>query len=464
MPLTSDQAVAEATRLRNLQNGEREKLDDARRYWTGRQRLPAIIPRSAPPEVREMARMARVNVIAIVVEALAQSLFVEGFRGLRESDNHEVWDGWQANRMDKRQGGVYRATLAYGAAYGSVWPGRMADGRRMPVIRGSSPRLMTTEYGDDPDWPVHALERRRSGFRLYDEEALYRFRVNGNRELEHVDTTPHDFGVTPVVRFMDAEDLDAEDDAEDLSIVGGVLRGSGERLVAGEVGPLMSLQDQVDLTTFNLLVTQHYSAFKQRYVLGWVAEDEKQQLEAAASQLWTFPDHPSDISVGELSESNLGGYIDSRKEALKYAATLSQTPVHELIGELVNLSAAALAAVEAGRDRRVDDRKTILGESNEQVFGLVGQVMGVEIPDNAQVIWRDTSAREFNAIVQGLGILARELGVPQQELWERVPGVSQQDVERWRAAAAEGDAFARLTATLDRQANEPEADPDGQDG
>jgi hypothetical protein len=45
------------------------------------------------------------------------------------------------------------------------------------------------------------------------------------------------------------------------------------------------------------------------------------------------------------------------------------------------------------------------------------------------------------------------LGVPAQELWERVPGASQQDVERWRAAAQSNDAFAQLATLLDGQAN-----------
>jgi len=46
------------------------------------------------------------------------------------------------------------------------------------------------------------------------------------------------------------------------------------------------------------------------------------------------------------------------------------------------------------------------------------------------------------------------LGVPPQELWERVPGVTQTEIERWKAAAAEGDALANLTAMLGRQAVE----------
>jgi hypothetical protein len=158
------------------------------------------------------------------------------------------------------------------------------------------------------------------------------------------------------------------------------------------------------------------------------------------------------MRLGEFAETTLDGYLRSREATLKYAATLSQTPVHELIGELVNLSAEALAAAEAGRERKVDERKTGMGESHEQTLQVVGRLMGVAIPDDAQVVWRDTSARAFGAVVDGLGKLAQMLQIPPQELWDRIPGVDQQDVRRFRAAAAQGDALANLTAMLDRQA------------
>lgn len=55
------------------------------------------------------------------------------------------------------------------------------------------------------------------------------------------------------------------------------------------------------------------------------------------------------------------------------------------------------------------------------------------------------------------------LGIPPQALWERIPGVTDDDLERWKTLAAEGDALTSLTATLERQAAalqpEPAAEP-----
>ena len=211
------------------------------------------------------------------------------------------------------------------------------------------------------------------------------------------------------------------------------------------------MQDQIDLTTFGLQIAQHYGAFRQRYIIGWVAETETDKLNVSASQVMTFDGEPDAMKIGEFEQTNLDGYIKSREASLRHAATLSQTPVHELIGELVNLSAEALAAAEAGKDRKVEERQALAGESHEQTMWLVGQYIGVDVPDDAQVVWRDTSARAFAATVDALGKLTQMLKIPPQELWERVPGATRQDVDRWRAAAESGDSFQMLADMLERQ-------------
>ena len=459
MPLNADDATGQAQQLLNFHRAEREHLDKIRRYWKAKQRLPGIIPHSAPAEVRAMARIARVPVCDIVVNSLAQSLFVDGFRAEIETDagpedrNVGAWQVWQANRFDRWQSGIHRPAIAYGTAYGLVLP---SEGD-IPVMRGASPRSLTALYGDDPDWPQVALEKTGPRtFKMYDEEAEYFFAFTGDRtnadrrELDLIETRTHGFAVCPVVRFLDEVDPDADDEVDEV-----------DEVLSGQVAPLMPLQDQIDLTTFGLLVAQHYSAFRQRYAIGWVAESETQLIKAAASQLWTFEDHPDEVKLGEFEETNLDGYIKSREASLRHAATLSQTPVHELIGELVNLSAEALAAAEAGRDRKVDERKVGFGESWEQMFWLAGQAIRQETPDDAQVVWRDTSARSFAATVDALGKLTQMLHIPPQALWERVPGATQQDIRRWEAMAAEGDSFAFLADMLERQAGVEEPSLNG---
>jgi hypothetical protein len=115
-------------------------------------------------------------------------------------------------------------------------------------------------------------------------------------------------------------------------------------------------------------------------------------------------------------------------------------------------SAEALVALKESRDRKIDERHMSFGESHEQTFSLIGRAKGISIAPDAEVIWRDSSARAFTSAVEGLSIVAEKLGVPVQELWERIPDVTRQELERWKAAAQEESAFDRLSAVLDRQA------------
>jgi hypothetical protein len=452
--LTDERAVEQVRILHGFHIAEREKLDILRRYWKGRQKLPAVIPSGTPGEVRVMQRSSRVNVMPIVINSLVQSTFVEGFRTKGDEDNANVWSAWQANRMDARQSAIHRAAYAYGAAYAVVLPGDPE-----PVIRGVSPRSMTVMYGEDQDWPVWALERCGNGlWKLYDDKAVYYVRLDDKVDKgEFIESRRHDLGVCPVVRFLDEADLDDEDEVDAAD-------GNQQDVPTfGQIAPLMPLQDQIDLTTFSLQIAQHYSGFRQRYIIGWAGKTEQESLKVGAQRIIAIDADPDDngegggVKIGEFGQTELKGFIESREATLKHAATLSQTPVHELTGSLIQMSAEALAAAQFGRDRKVDERKTNLGESHEQTFWVVGKAKGVEVPADAEVKWRDTSARAFAATVDALGKLATMLNVPPQELWERVPDTTKQDIERWKEAAQRGNSFDDLSGLLDRQAKLPSA-------
>lgn len=437
--IRASEVVDWTVRLLRIRKAEAEKLDWIHEYWRGKQSLP-VVPRGVPVEVRRMAQMSRVNVLGLVVDVLAQSLYVVGYREESEVDNDETWGVWQANKLDAHQTGVHRSALAFGTAYTLVLPGDPG-----PVIRGVSPRRLTAMYGDDPEWPEVALEVRESGkdtsYRLYDDGQVWFLDEDGEGRPAGQEWNPtvtgsnvHGMGVCPVVRFRNEDDLDGD--------------------ISGEIERLIPLQDQIDFTTFDLLVAQHFQAFRQRYILGWTTTSETEKVKAAASRLWTFDD--PDVKVGEFGQTDLGGYLDSRESTLQHLATISQTPPHYLLGKLVNLSAEALAAAEAGQRRKIGEREVLFGEAWEQTLGLAAALEGREPSDSAQVRWQDTEARALASTVDALGKMAQMLSIPPEVLWEKIPGWTQQDVERAKAVAASADSIGSLTALLDRQMGETE--------
>jgi hypothetical protein len=437
MALNQDEVVQQTKIMLDWRRQEAYLLDRLHAYVHSRQ--PFLwLPETAPREVRRIAEMSRVNVLGLVVDSVAQSMYVDGFRAPKQEAEDPAWDIWQRNKLDARQIGVHRAMLTYGVAYSVTLPGDP-----VPVIRGASPRNLTAVYADDPDLPMWALERMHSAvkgealFRLFDDDQLYYVSVKGSGTPEFISSDVHGQGKVPIVRFLARCDLDDDE-------------------VTSELDDLLAIQDQINLTTFGLLVTQHYGAFPQKWITGWMAEvdndpiaTESNKLMVSAAKILTFED--PEAKLGQFQAADLSGYVESRKDSLRNLAAISQTPAHALRGELINLSAEALAAAEQAERRKVTERETMAGESWEQTLALAGEIAGIATDPAAEVRWKDTEARAFAATVDGLGKMATMLNIPVQEIWERIPGVTQTEIARWKATAASGDAFAQLNGLLSRQ-------------
>jgi hypothetical protein len=445
-------------------------LNGARLYERGRlNRIRAAVDANTPPTVeipdkapdvmRHLAWKAKTNVLPLVVDVFAQSMKVDGYRSAKNPNvNAKPWETWQANRLRARQVGLYRSTLTYGAAYVIVTPGLVpgaAGGG--DVVRAKlqcvSPLGMTAVYEDpvNDEWPMLALYVDGPILRLYDEEAVYYIGVEAvpprsglapqfYQELPNsysfIEAREHKLGVCPVARFRDRMLLDGEE-------------------VFGIVEPLISIQQRVDETVFGQLTAQFYSAFKQRYVIGWIPESEQEKLAANASQLWTFKDGPGDVQIGELDETDLTRYISAKEAAVSDMAAIAQVPAQALGGSIKNISAEALAALQDGKDRTSDEITDSLGESWRSVLQLAARAEGDEESANdftAQVTWQDVTARSLAQTVDALGKLAQMLEVPKRALWSRVPGVTQTDVQEWQALADQSDAIGNLASLLDQQA------------
>lgn len=446
MVMSADEAALMARRLLKLREEEQARLNRIADYMCGKH-SSVYVPRGARAEYRWLLDRAKVKILPLIVTVVAQNLYVDGYRPKGSDDNAEPWAVWQANRLDARQHGVHRAALTYGAAYAVVMPGKP-----VPVITPFSPRRMTALYADpvNDEWPLYAVEDRventangqRRVIRIYDEEARYtlvgqvdgtQLKLDGDGAIQ-----VHNLGVCPIVRFVNTDDLDGD----------GVL---------GEVEPLIDAQDQLNMTTFNLLMAQQYAAFRQRWVTGMAPPiDENgnpmEPFKARVDGLFVAED--ADTKFGEFGATDLKGYLDSRESTIQHIATLSQVPPYHLLGKLVNLSAEALAAARDGLDRKVGERESLFGEAWEQTLRLAGLAAGDEAAwedTAAQVVWRDTSARSLAQTVDALGKLVTMLGVPPQELWEKIPGVTQTDVGRWKLAAHEGDAMNRLNGIIEKQ-------------
>ncbi|MGL4300283.1 MAG: phage portal protein [Candidatus Neomicrothrix subdominans] len=453
------------TKLSQERARESARLARIDLYYRAEQ-LDLYVPAAAGAEFRKLVEMAHFNILKRVVKAPSQNLYVDGYRPTGPNgrpptlENSPIWsEVWQANRMDARQTGLYQSAIKYGVSYATVLRGDPA-----PIIIPRSPRRCTVLY-DDPatdEWPRYAMTVERADVmaniaapaiilggilnpelpwdrvRVWDETHVYTLTVDARSATGRVvETLEHGLRVCPVVRFPDEIDLDGD-------------------CPQGKVEPLIPLQQQIDQTTYSLLMTQQYQAFRQRWATGMAIETDEagkpiQPWNASVAEVWA--NESPEGRFGDFAETSLAGYLDSRTAAILFATSVAQIPPHHLIiGNAVsNISADALVALESAHRQDVAEHQTVLGEAMEQLLRLAGLAHGDDdawSDMGAQVVWRDTTPRSLAQVADAYGKMASLLAIPVEALWERIPGVTDQDIARWTEMRRQSGLFDELTGML----------------
>lgn len=392
--------------------------------------------------LKDIARTAYTPFINLVIDTYGQSLKVDGLY-TSDRENAAAWRWWQRNRMPAKQTGLHRDALTYGTAYATVLPANGGAGVRINCV---SPRRMFCLYGDtygvpgsdavSDEFPMQAVEIGANHIRFYDESHVHMFgfeyepppgmwwsdkHYRSAWNLPYLGKQAHGLSVIPVVRYKDRWMTDAEEQF-------------------GIVEHLLGLQDRITLTNFEQAQTQYFTAFKQRYIIGWAPKDMDEALKQDVATTQFFDD--PDVKTGQYAESDLGQYIESRQATVRDFAAVAQVPAQALGANAIsNISADGLAALETSKDRKAAEIQTSLGESHEQLLRLCSAVVGDEAGASdfdAEIAWAETSARSFAQTVDGLGKLAAMLNIPPEELWQDIPGWSRERVERAKSARPTG--------------------------
>lgn len=412
------------------------RLGFLKRYLEGDQDLP-YCPRGARVEFKVIAEKSITNWLPLISDTFSKGLWVDGYRPGKSVQNAPAWEFWQANGLDARQTVAHRGALEYGAAYTLVLPGRPT-----PLIKPISPLKTYVRFEDfDDEWPYDALIRKgvdREGgrlFQLLEGDLIHDLRVpkdSDNPKL--MGSMKHSLGVVPMVRFR--ERLDCEE-------------------ARGIIRPLVNLQDRINEAVFNLLIALQYASFRQRWATGLDiprdpdTNEPVEPFESAVDRLWVSPS--PEAKFGDFAQTEVHGHLRTYESAVKTLAAIAQTPPQALMGDLVQLSAEALAAAESSTQRKTGEYETLFGESWEQAFRLASASRGDRkgaSDTSAQVRWRDTEARSLAATVDALGKMAQMLAVPVEALWERIPGVTDQDVKAWKELLKKADSMQTLAEAL----------------
>src|SRR5690606_1908890 len=407
-PIDVKTVRANAEELLRIIDRDKDALDLADRYYHGDHDDP-YLPDQADPEYKLLAERAKTNFMELVVTAVAQQLYVDGFRTSDGQGIDEAWRHWQRSRQDARQHALYRSALIYGHAFTLTYIGD--DGKTR--TKGLSPRK-TAAIFDDPAndiVPVAAgtiVRKQRTvtnpdgstktipgEMHMWDEELKYEIRHEG-QEIKSIKVLEeHAVGENPITRFACDVDLDGR--------------------TTGLVLPLKPLQDRSNEQMFDLLVVGKGGAFKVRTVSGmlpptikipiyqteidengdevivydpdgrpvvseWVDKTDRNgnplpaPVQPGAAR-FLYAEDP-DVKFGSLDETPMDGYISALDMSIRHLSSVTQMPPDWLIGQIANLSAEALQAAERALSRKVGEFQSVFGESWERVFRLAASLDG----------------------------------------------------------------------------------------
>jgi len=397
------------------------------RYYRGDHPLPDA-PKGTRGEYLRLMRLSRSNWMELVVDAVNERLYVDGFRfGNTAMGDMDVWAGiWQPNGLDAESGTVHLEALVGGAAFVLVWPDE-----EFPSITPEHPTEMVVAVE-----PGSRRERSAALKHYYDDDmelvclwlpdVVYKWAKakDAFEWLPYRDDDdpswplPNPFGVVPVVEFPNKARM----------------IGAGR----SELAAVTEIQDRVNETLFNRLVAQRFASFRQRWVTGMeipLDPETNQPVEpfkAAIDRLWMAED--GEVKFGEFEATDLAPYIKSVESDIQHLAAITRTPPHYLLGQSGAFpSGESLKATETGLVAKVRQRQRTFGERWEEVIRLALQAMGDPraVDTSCQVIWANPESRSEGELVDAL-LKMQTLGVPNEALWERW-GASPQEIARWRA-------------------------------
>lgn len=353
-----------------------EKLQ---RYYSGDFDVPWLAPQ-AREEFQQVIDLAKANVCGLIVDSTAERLAVEGFRlGPDDQDaDAETWRIWQANDLDATFDQGILETLICGTSYLLVGP-NAADERTPRVwVEHPSQAIVAFVAGTNRRQRAAGLKiwqdewTGRLHSTLYLPDRIFRWESEGRASA----------GRPEVIRWAPRLLDGVSEDSNPLGKVPLYEVANRPRLLTGgvsELADVMVIQDRINKTLVDRLLTQDFGAFPQKNVSGWPTLDEQgnkvPQIEIGRNRLVSTS--ALGVQFGQWDAAPLDPYSAAKREDTKDAASRTRTPAQYLLGEMSNVNGECL---ELSTPIPTPTGMVPIGNirGGDSVFDELGQVQTVE--------------------------------------------------------------------------------------
>lgn len=436
-----------------------DRQDDVQRwedYYRGDQDLPSGPQQNRDTFIR-FQRLARTNLCKLAVDSMVDRMSVIGYRdGTDEGGNDtEVWKLWQRARLDSRQYGLWRRALRASRAYAII--GRNPRSRTDPRVTIEDARTVIVET--DPADTSVTLAALRLWYDSIERRWMATVYVPGTRYALRTKAVYPISGTAPNLDALNwnAEAWEQREEPQaspdDPPVIEFVNADEGDPPRAEfDVG--MDVQNRLNLTIMNRLTAERYSAFRQRYLTNYEPEEDPATglpippFNPGADQTLTVPPpEPGNPEprLGDLAQTDTSGMLRGTEADMRAFAAVTVTPVYYLPGDLTNIGADTVAALDAGHNAKIRQRMTQWGEQLERVLQHMADIAGVDRDlSSSELVWQrpeNLNLAQVAAYAQTL----RNAGYPLPVVAERI-GETPQQIERLRAEMAADSLRGALSA------------------
>lgn len=366
-------------------------------YYRGDHPLPWLAPQ-ARQEFRRILLMTRSNYMGLVCDATAERLQIEGFRLGADADSGDAdtWRIWQANNLDSDSDQGILEALICGKSYMLVAPNAKDPATPLMWVEHPSQAILAFEPGTN-------RRGRKAGLKVWRDEWTdemhsllwldgyafkYKAKCGKSETAEKMDWQP---------RTVAGEEWPAKNP---LGVVPLFELPNNPRLLTGgvsELADVTDIQDRINKTVADRLITQDYGAFPQKWATAWPEEDEKGNalppIDVGRNRMVTTD--IKETTFGQWDAAPLDPYSNAKREDVKDIASRTRTPAQYLLGEMSNVNGETLKASESGLISKCRQRQRTFDDGFEGPVRLARKAAG--LPDageeGMETIWRKPEFR-----------------------------------------------------------------------
>lgn len=361
----------------------------ARRYYSGDHPMMFATDKFKSTFGRNLSTVAD-NLCPAVVDSVSDRLKVTGIEPGVDAAGEplgsaelatQAWGIWQRNRMDVRAPETHREALLAGDAFVLVWPNAVGDAIMWPLEAGdvvvsydpNEPgvlRRAARVWQDDDDGLIHVDVYFVDRVARYVTDAPKRAFTSSLRPTMFVPydrggfdvagVEPNPWGVVPIVHFPNQR----------FHCYG-----------VSELANVTPLQDALNKTVCDLLVSNEFAAFRQRWATGYDLDNETTEnpsgnvSQYGIDRMLTSSDE--NTKFGNFDASEAQGFIETMENFRAEIARVSGTPLHYLFitrGDFP--SGEAMKSAEARFTIKVENRQASFGNKWEDLLALACRIEG----------------------------------------------------------------------------------------